>query len=203
MKTRVMISALLLVVFLHFASALSAQDNSYDFSLDVGSMFTTAGNYGSFFSHRIAPSFNWDISKDFQLQVGTVFSSTRMTGSMPLAFSPSGDQQLLFAPSSPISSTSVYAFGVYHLSPKLSISGGTWFEQMHFDVQEGFMSPYSQQQNPQGMMLGLEYRVSENLRFGFEMSASRGMSPYMPGGFHNTAFPGSFYNRNPFHRSPW
>ncbi len=203
MKTRVMISALFLVVFLHFASTLNAQDNSYDFSLDVGSMFTTAGNYGNFFSHRIAPSFNWDISKDFQLEAGTVFSSTRMTGAMPYGFSPAGEQQLLFAPSSPVLSTSVYAFGVYHLSPKLSISGGTWFEQMHFDVQEGAINPLATQQNPRGMMLGLEYRVSENLRFGFEVNASTGISPYMPGGFQNTAFPGSFYNRNPFHRSRW
>lgn len=202
MKTRFYIYCIIFAAFMAVAAPLNAQFASPRFGMQFGSMFTAGGSYGNMFSNSIAPRLNMDLSKDFHLEVGTIFSTSRLSGynANQGLFSP-GSEFMLFDQPTSMNTATMYAFGVYRLNPKLSISGGTWFERSSFDMSQTNMNPYAMNHNPRGMMIGLDYRVTENLRFGVEMSASSGMSPMTaPGLFQHSAFPGGFYNHNPFHR---
>ncbi len=201
MKLRIHISCLVFCVFLLVATPADAQNTTPHFGLELGTAFGTAGSGTSLFSHSLAPSISWGISKDFQFVAGTIFTSARMNGLMPHYGSSKhalfGNQPTL------MQSTTVYAFGVYHLNQRISISGGTWFERSHFDMHDSFLNPYATQQNPQGMMLGLDYRVNENLRVGFEINASRGVSPFYPTSFQHSPFYGNFNNHRSFRHYGW
>ncbi len=201
MKTRFYIYGIIFTVCLAFTAQVNAQFANPRFGMQFGSMFTAGGAYGNMFSNSIAPRLNMDLSKDFHLEVGTIFSTSRFSGSPGQGLFSYGSESTLFDQPAAMNSATMYAFGVYRLNPKLSISGGTWFERTNFDMSQTTMNPYAMNQNPRGMMLGLDYRVTENLRFGVEVSASSGMSPMTaPGLYQHSAFPGGFYNHNPFHR---
>ncbi len=200
MKARILLFVLVMVVALS-ATPGFAQFNNPQFGMQFGSSFTTAGASGSLFANSITPRLNMDVGKDFHLEVGTIFTTSRFNGVAPgYGMHAYGSESLLFDQPSGMNSATTYAFGVYRLNPKLSISGGTWFERNNFDMSQTTMNPYAMSHNPRGMMLGLDYKVTENLRFGVEVSASSGVSPMTPGLFQQSAFPGGFHSHNPFHR---
>lgn len=203
MKLRIHISCLIICVLLLVATPADAQHPTPQFGLEAGTAFGTAGSGTSLFMHSLAPNLSWDISKDFQFVAGTIFTSSRMNGLLPHYDNSFTGNALFGDQSTLMQSTTVYAFGVYQLNQRLSISGGTWFERSHFDMQGSSMNPYANQQNPQGLMLGLDYQVNENLRFGFEINASRGVSPFYPTSFQHSPFHGNFNTHRPFHRQPW
>lgn len=202
MKLRIHISCLIICLFLLVATPATAQNATPHFGLEAGAAFGTFGSGTSLFSHSLAPSLTWDISKDFQFVAGTIFTTASMNGLMA-PYSSGGGHALLGDQSTRMQSTTVYAFGVYHLNQQISITGGTWFERSHFDMHESFLNPFASQQNPKGMMLGLDYRVNENLRFGFEINASRGVSPFYPTSFQHSPFHGNFNSNRHFRHYGW
>lgn len=195
MKIRVHISCITLCLFLLLASPVSAQQFTPHLGLEVGSAFGTTGSSASMFSHSLAPRLTWDLSKDFQFVAGTIFSTTRFNG-LPAHTSHIGGNQALFGhDGGRMLSSTVYAFGVYHVNQRLSVTGGTWFEQSNFNMHDSFLNnQFDTQHNPRGMMLGLDYRVNENFRFGIEVSASTGYSPFYPTSFQHSPFYGNFHN---------
>ncbi len=203
MKLNIYISCLVLCVVLLIVTPVDAQNTTPQIGLEVGTAFGTAGSGTSMFSHSLAPSLSWDISKDFQFVAGTVFTTARVNGLMPNYGNNIAGQSLSGQGSNLMQSTTVYAYGVYHLNQRLSISGGTWLERSHFDMQEAALNPYASRQNPQGMMLGLDYRVNENIRFGLGINASRGVSPFYPTSFQHSPFHGNFNTHRPFHHYSW
>ncbi len=197
MKKQIQIN--LVVLFLLFlATTAPAQNGTPHFGFQVGSSFSTMGNAGNMFTHSLAPVMNWDMNERFTLQVGTIFSTSRMNGLMPADSYLSGSQLFNHNAGNSFSSMTVYAFGAYQLNPRLTLTGGTWVEQSGFDFM-GSTLESGNTFNPQGVMLGLDYKVTENFRFGFEVSTTRGYNPYAPFIYQQNAFPGGF-NRNPFHR---
>ena len=201
MKARILFFGILLSAVLSFTSPVSAQSANPQFGVWAGSVFSSAGSSGNMFANSLAPRLNWGISEDLYLEVGTIFSSARFSGFAPyFGMHSYGSELLLFDQPSGMFSTTMYAFGAYQLNPRLIVSGGTWFERTNYDMSQNAMNPYSINHNPRGMMLGLDYKVTENLRFGFEVSASSGISPMAPGLYQRSAFPGGVYNHNPFHR---
>lgn len=200
MKKRIKIHLIVLLFSLFLTTNIGAQNTTPHFGLQVGSSYSHMGSFGNMFTQSIAPAMNWEFSERFSLQVGTVFSTSRMNGMLPFTNHVSGEQ--LFNPEGDtrLSSMTVFAFGAYQLNPRLTLTGGTWMEQTGFD----FLGNFPERQNsynPQGMMLGLDYRVTENFRFGIEVSTTRGHNPYMPAFYQHNAFPAGF-NRNPFSRFP-
>ncbi len=216
MKTGKVITAFIAVAFLCSNLLASAQDlggndlfdrdqeatSSHDFSLTAGSSFSSFSGAGGMFSSSIAPRLNWDMTKDFHLEIGTIFSSSRISD-MPMGLSPmqsyggmmpQGDVNLF--------SSTVYAMGAYQVSPRLSIHGATWFERTSFDMMDDMpaMNAQATGHNPQGMLLGFDYKVTENFRFGAEVNVSAGYNPYGPMNFQQSPF-GGFHSPSPFHRS--
>ncbi len=196
MKIRVYITCIFLCLVLYLASPVYSQQTAPHVGLEVSSAFGTAGSSASMFSHSLAPNLTWDVSKDFQFVAGTIFSTTRFNG-LPLAASNIGGNQALFGhDGGRMLSSTVYAFGVYHVNQRLSVTGGTWFEHAHYNMHDSFLNnQFDMQQNPKGMMLGLNYRVNENLRFGVEVSTGTGYySPFYPMSFQQSPFHGNFHN---------
>jgi len=200
MKKQIQLNLIVVLFLLLAAFTAPAQNSTPHFGLQVGTSFSSMGSYGNMFSQSLAPNMNWDMTEKFSLQVGTIFTSSRMSGFVPGQASLMGGVPFHDMADNRFTSMTIYAFGAYQLNPNLVITGGTWFEQSGFDFMGNAME-MGNAFNPQGMMLGLDYRVNENLRFGFEVSTSRGYNPYMPGFYQQGGFP-SAINRNPFSRFP-
>ncbi len=216
MKSRHIFTGILLALTVMCGSPLAAQDGAEGLfqdrapvfpatpylSLDIGSRFMTAGPAGNMFTNTIAPRLNWDVSNDLQLNIGTIFTSARsgtMQGMLLLDQPMAGGEQILPGTGGHFFSTTVYAFGTYQVSPRLSLTGGTWVERTNYDLQDTPFNQQGFQQNPRGMMLGLDYKVSENVRFGAEVGFSKGFDPYAPVNFHQSPF-GGYHNPMPFYR---
>ncbi|TVR41364.1 MAG: hypothetical protein EA394_06270 [Bacteroidia bacterium] len=217
MKARNIIAGLFLSIFLFIGSSLLAQDGAESLlyerdglfdptprmSMQLGSSFSTGWWGGNMFVHSLAPRMNWDMSQNFHLEVGTIFSSARMnTMEGMFLFGPhftDGGSMPGSQPGTLFSST-VYAAGAYRVNPRLSLIGATWLERIDHDYRGGTpLNPYAMQQNPKGMMLGFDYRVSENFRFGAEVSFSTGYHPFSNMQMQRHPF-GGLYNPMPFHR---
>lgn len=200
MKKQIKLHLIVFLFLLLLTTNITAQNSTPHFGIQAGSSFSTMGSYGNMFSHSLAPAMNWDMSERFTLQVGTIFSSSRVSGFIPAQTHQTGSMLFNDISDTRLTSMTMYAFGAYQLNPNLVITGGTWFEQSGFDFMGNAMET-GNTYNPHGMMLGLDYRVTENLRFGFEVSTSRGYNPYMPVFYQQNSFPGGL-NRNPFSRFP-
>ena len=164
-----------------------------DFGMQVGSTFST-GFGGSIFTQSFAPHLQFQPGKNFYLTVGTIFSTSNFSGGMPMFMNVSGAEM----PNRYLSNT-VYAFGAYQVNPRLVITGGAWTEQNNFNMMQNQMNPQAFDMNARGMMMGMDLRITENLRFGAEVSVSRGHNPFNPyssgfGHYH----PGPFQRRHPW-----
>jgi hypothetical protein len=171
-------------------SSVGLFNTSPDFGMSIGSSFAT-GFGGSLFTHSIAPHLRFDPAKNFSFVVGSVISSSNLGASSP--FTGYGGQIM----PDRFLSTTVYALGAYSVNPRLIVTGGTWVERNNFNLMQNQMNPQALNLNAGGMMMGMEYRITDNLRFGAEINVSRGQNPFNP--YYNPA-----YHSNPFHRrSPW
>lgn len=181
------------------------------FGMQFGTMAGVGLSGGSLFSHSLAPAINWDISRRFSLQAGTIFSTTTMNGMNPMfPFTPhmAGGEAMNTMGSQRMFSSMFYVFGAYQVSPRLTLTGGTWMERSHVDLPEMRMNPQAFDTNPRGMVFGFDYRVTENFSFGAEINVSRGYNPFNPlynRGYYDPAFGGvrsPFASPSPFHRNP-
>ncbi|TVQ92258.1 MAG: hypothetical protein EA393_03635 [Bacteroidetes bacterium] len=163
------------------------------FGMQVGSTFST-GFGGNMFTQSFAPHLQFQPGQNFSLIVGTIFSTSNISGGSPMFMNASGAE----IPNRFLSNT-VYAFGAYQINPRLTITGGAWTEQNNFNMMHNQMNPQAFDMNARGMMMGMDLRITENLRFGAQVSISRGYNPFNP---YSRGF--GQYNNNPFHRRyPW
>lgn len=219
MKAKRFLFSAFFVLMLHFSTPVSAQqgsgfplvsefpvnDNSPRFSMQAGSMFTTGLAGSSMFMHSLAPAINWDISRRFSLEVGTILSSTHMHGANPFfPYTPhmAGGESIAVLGQPRMYQSTFYAMGAYQVSPRLTLTGGTWMDRNN--MAEMTMSPQAFNMNAHGANLGFDYRVTENFRFGAEVSVSSGYNPLNPFYFnqHGTRHNSMFHSPAPFHRFP-
>jgi len=171
-----------------------------DFGLQLGSSFTTAFGGGSLFSQSLAPHFQWNPAKRFTLVVGSVFSTGQFSGVGSLL--PFGMVSVADAGMMPqrLFSGSIYAMGAYQLNERLTLTGGTWFERNNLQLAQPQMNPQAFNMSPRGMVVGFDYRVTENFRFGAQLNVSQGYNPFNPfnqhGGFNHGLFAPSPFHRN-------
>lgn len=205
---------LALAGFLFLASpALLAQESSVfntqsepllnkpktDFGLQLGTSFSTGFAGSSLFSQSIAPHFQFNPTQRFSLVLGTVFSSGQLTGSggfSPFGFTPFGESP---AAHQQLFSTTVYAMGAYQLNPRLTITGASWVERNNFNMAQPQMNSQAFNFGPRGMMVGFDYRITENLSFGAQVRMSQGYNQFNQ--FHSP-FQRGFMGTSPFSRNP-
>ena len=224
MNARVLIFGVFIVLILGIVYPVCAQESSEidllkelpvyssapHFGLQMGSMFTSGLGGGSMFTHSVAPSLNWDVSRRFNLHLGTILSSSQMNGMnalFPYTMHMAGGESVDMLQSQRLFNTAVYATGTYQVSPRLSLIGSAWVE--HNNLPELGMNPQAFDTTPRGGMFGFDYRVSESFRFGAEVRVSTGYNPLNPfynSGMYGTGFDqkNGFHSPSPFHRdSRW
>jgi hypothetical protein len=152
------------------------------------------------FSQSFAPHFQWNPAQRFSFVVGSVFSTGQFSGSggfLPFGFVPVADAGMM---PQRLFSGSVFALGAYQLNERLTLTGGTWFEHNNLHLGQPQMNPQAFNTNPRGMMVGFDYRITENFRFGAQLNVSQGYNPFNPfnqyGGFNHGLFAPSPFHRN-------
>lgn len=172
-----------------------------DFGFMLGSSFTTGFGSSSLFSQSFAPHFQWNPGQRFSLVVGSLFSTGHFSGSTALApFGLFAGEATQDAMPQRLFSTTVYAFGAYQLSPRLTITGSSWMENNNYQAFMPQMNGQAFNLNPRGVMMGFDYKVSEHFRFGAQFNVSSGynpFSPFSPAGAMNRGF----FAPSPFQRN--
>ncbi len=206
MKTKIFLIAILLISYTAIFSQNTettgpgllsgdyrVMDKRFDFGMEMGSSFTTGFGGGSLFSQSFAPHIQFRPGQNFSLVVGSVFSTGSFGGNTGLSF-----QQGVEMPQR-LYSTTVYALGAYQVNSRLVITGGAWTEKNNMNMMFApAMNPQAFDTNPRGMMMGMEYKITDNLRFGAQINVSQGYNPFNP---YMQSGP---FQSNPFHRrSPW
>jgi hypothetical protein len=159
------------------------------FGMQMGSSFSTGFAGTGIFSQSIAPHLQFNPGKNFTLIAGSVLSTSSFGGTSSIM--QGGNDRFL--------STTVYALGAYQVNPLLTLTGGAWGERNNLNqmMQGPQMNPQAFNLNAGGMMMGLDFKITENLRFGAEVNVSRGANPFSP---YNSYSP--FYTPGPFNRRP-
>ncbi len=159
-------------------SGLFHNNSSTDLNLRAGTSFMTGFGGGSLFSHTVAPSVSQDISENFSVQAGTVFTSSSFSSDQKNAFfqgSGISNEHSLFQNN--MYSNLSYAIGSYRVNKDLTLKGGAYFESSNFGRQLQ-MNPQAFNMDSKGMMMGFDYKINDNMRFGAEVNFRSGYSPY-------------------------
>lgn len=215
MKASNGIFALFFVLLLLGTQALQAQERPLfeapaeeisllpktDFGFLMGTSFSTGFMGSSLFSQSLAPHFQWNPSQRFSLVAGAVFSAGQLSGNAAMMpFSPFFGSTAAETMPRGLFSNTVYAFGAYKVNPRLTITGGSWMENNNFQTFPPQMNDQAFNLNARGMMMGFDYKISENFRFGAQLNVSQGYNPYSPlspmGGMNPGFFAPSPFPRN-------
>ncbi len=157
-----------------------------DFGLMLGGSFMQFQGSGSLFSQTISPTMSWQISPDFRISAGAFISNYNpgTTSSFP-EISMNSEIQEYGMFQNNLTSSMFFVAGAYDISSRLTITGAGWYDQNKTSML--FNNNLMHNNDIKGMMLGLDYKFSENFRFGAEINISSGYNPFMPinHGFHN------------------
>jgi hypothetical protein len=164
------------------STELNSDESSYSFmrkqskvGFNMGSSFTSGIGGSGLFSNTVEPFMIFHPAKKFNVVVGSVLSTSSFTGISPVQNNAglSGNRFM---------STTVYALGSYQLSPKMLISGGAWGERNNFSqmISGPQMNPNAFNLDAGGLMLGMEYKVTEKFSFGAEINVIKNGNPFMP-----------------------
>ncbi len=158
--------------------------------LEMGSYYSSAGQYGSLFGTYIAPHISIPVNERLRINTGINLVYNQFTEN------PENESLAIWAPPS-----SVYIEGEYLLNPNLIISGTVYKE---FTLNP--LTPGGEQLNPrafnyerEGFIIGAEYRINNNMFIEARFEMSRGDTP--PIFPYGTASPGFFNSSSPFHNS--
>ena len=160
-----------------------------DFDLTLGSSFTT-GFGGLFSTQSISPRLSFEPGKNFNLVIGSFLSTSQLSSGGSI---PGFNSQLSNGASNSFMSATFYAMGSYNVNPRFTITGGGWVERNNLNPVQYQMNPQAFNLNAGGMVMGMEYRISDNLKFGAQINVSRGHNPFQ------THYHRGFYH-NPVHR---
>lgn len=204
------------VLMIHFSTPVSGQhtggsslfggqtefSHSPRYSLQAGTAFTTGLAGSGMFTHTLAPSINWDVSRRFTLELGTILSTTHMSGLHALfPFTPhmAGGESIDRFGRQGFFSGTFYAVGAYQVNPRLTLVGSSWMERSQYPTMN--MNPQAFDMNMGGARFGFDYRVSDNFSFGAEVGVSSGYNPFTSYG--QFGWPGAMYQRHsPMFHSP-
>lgn len=179
------------------AGLLSGQlpDNAR-FSLELGTGFSSFSSGAGMMENYISPTVEFDVSPSFTLVAGGSFSFNQYSN-LP---------QSVVVNNNSISSRqgmtdhSLFVAGKYMISENLFMTGTVYREEGNLPMlmmNPGNMNHGIMDYKNQGMSMGIQYRISDNLHFGAEVGVNRTNNPYQ---FYSP-FSGPFGNRPGYHRT--
>ncbi len=160
--------------------------------LTVGGSFMQFSQYGSLFSQSVAPNLSWTPSKKLRITAGAMVTNFNAgTSFSGLSFNPglsgNGMSQGSFT------SSLFYVAGSFDLNSRLTISGAGYYDQNKASMLFQSSNMMFNNNDIKGIMLGLDYKITDNIRFGAEINFNSGYNPFSP-------FNQGYYNNSPFRR---
>lgn len=142
------------------------------FNLELGTGFTAFSSGTGILGNYISPRLEYDISPSLTVIAGGTFSFNRynnLSQSLVVNNDSAPFQQ-------GFTDHSVFAAGRYMINDNLIMTGSLYREEGHLPLvmTDRNVLNYSSQ----GMSMGLEYKISDNLRFGAEIGVNRSNNPY-------------------------
>jgi hypothetical protein len=159
------------------------------YGLQVGSMFSTAGGYGSSFSTFISPHMAYSLSSRFSLEAGISIITTNFTNARPYYSFPS---ETGF--NGNLTSAILYLSGNYRLNDRLMLSGSV-FKEIGISGYSKNTDPFSNQP-AQGIYMNADYKVTDHFHIQAGFGYSKGLDPYRSSIFQQ----GTGTGYNPFVR---
>ena len=164
----------------NFANSKSLlKHNRLGFSMEMG-VGVSGSKYGSGTYTYASPFLTYRVSPKFRLDVGASYIQ---------GFNNNGINEFYFGKNP--ACLSVFARGNYLVNDKLLISGAVY---KTFDLNQPQTSDLNSQKkslNNYGIMVGAEYKITENLTIGAQVNFSDRNPAY---------YPGSYYNQNDFNQ---
>jgi len=179
MKTNAIFSNFLILVLSIFLAEASAQEktNPVDYSFTTGMSTGFGANSPTLFNTWVSPRVGYQVNPKLHLDFGT----TLATSNYQSLYTPFGEYRVK-QPGN-IMTTTVFVNGAYQVSDKLTVFG-SGYKQMEIAGKKETVNPRALDFNSEGMNVGFEYRLNENMKFGAEIGISRGspgtMYPYNP-----------------------
>jgi hypothetical protein len=172
-------------------------DNSR-FSLEVGTGFSAFSSGTTMLGNYVSPRFEYDLNPSLTIIAGGTFSFNQYNNQqLPLALNNNTNNTRPVQQG--LSNHSMFVSGRYTINDNLFLTGTMYREQgqLPYSLMSQELSGY----NSQGMSMGIEYRISNSLRFGAEVGINRTNNPY----HHYSPFSNTFTNRQgrPGYLSPF
>ncbi len=165
----------------------------------IGIGNSSAGMYGVYAS----PHISYKVSPRFRVNFGTRIENTNFLNyyNPYNPYFPEYTQTF----NSNITRTLLYAEGQYLVNPRLMVNARVYKEIATFG--EPQVNPRALDIDSEGVAVGFQYKINENMHIGAEFGYSKGRNPYnpyYPGGIGNSSFGNPYgINRNSFFNDPW
>jgi len=171
-------------------------------NVTIGTQFSTSSWFGSGLTTYIAPTLTYRVSPRFSVRGGLAIANTSLFDYRPW-FSTEGSSTY----DANFTRAILYLEGSYRVTDKLTISGAG-FKEFTITDNSRFYNPYTQNE-PYGIYLNADYRISDNVHIQAGFGYTKGYSPFMgtpytPIGtpFTGGAFYSSPFQPDPFHSGP-
>jgi len=161
------------------------------FRLEAGTTFGTTFGHGNYFGTYLAPQMQYRLTEKFSFRTGGLFTISPVNSYMESGRP--GSQNLYFG-NNPQSF--VFVEGAYQLNQNITLTG-TLVKEVNM-YRDPFQNKHGGNQEYQGMILGMDYKVGENsfIRGQIEFSRgghSRSYNPFFQPGFNTNPDPYNGY----------
>lgn len=160
------------------------------FQMEVGTSFGTAFGGGNFMTTYVAPHISYRVSPKFSINAGAIIAQGM--GSFYSETKPYG----LYGYSTPMYPRSfVYIEGDYKVSDRLTLTGTAYKEIDVFNQNPNSSTNFDTDIN--GVIMGVDYKIRENIYIRGEIELSNGRNPYRHPGMDPWRSPFNSFN-DPF-----
>ncbi len=144
----------------------------WDFNLDVGSNFLYSRSFGSYSGMYVAPNWTYHISPRFQTRIGTVINYTFPVSKLAGPEFNGNTQSSGRTPG-----IFLFSEGTYLITNRLTLSGIAYkqINATYYSLQDPAPLNYSFQ----GVSMGLDFKILENLTIGAQVNFHSGTEPFM------------------------
>ncbi|MCD4665887.1 MAG: hypothetical protein K8R68_11510 [Bacteroidales bacterium] len=156
--------------------------------LEAGTFFGTNFGAGNNYGAYLAPHISYPISPKFSINAGAILSSTYGN----LYYEPVYGGAHLGYPGN-FNRTFIYVEGAYQLNEKVTLTGAVYKEINFLNNSKTTMS--TNNYDYQGMIMGIDYKLGENVYIRGQVEFSNGANPYRNRSYFN---PGNSFSPSPF-----
>lgn len=178
--------ALLLCTIITHEGRTQDYPKNLSYSLSTGTSIGFSNSSKSFFNTYVIPQASFTISPKMAISFGTEISKSNFRR----YYSPFLGELMVSQPQN-ITTSTVFVNGSYRVSDKLTIIGGG-YKQFDLTKNQNTINPRALDFDSEGVNVGFDYKINENLRIGAEIGINKGnpagssiLSPFGHQGFNN------------------